>query len=154
MAFDRLLARMFDANLPGRDGWVLKGGYALEMRFHRARATKDLDLLVSPSGDNLDRVAQALERFGAAQNVIVAARNLREQEVVYLGVAPVRVDILRGADGIDDVDSILARSVVTSVGNLTVPIIALDDLIANKRAAGRPQDLADLVLLERVRRRK
>ena len=37
---------MFDANLPGRDGWLLKGGYALEMRFHRARATKDLDLTV------------------------------------------------------------------------------------------------------------
>jgi len=46
VAFDRLLARMFDANLPGRDDWVLKGGYALEMRFHRARATKDLDLTV------------------------------------------------------------------------------------------------------------
>lgn len=46
VAFDRLLARMFDVNLPGRDGWVLKGGYALEMRFHRARATKDLDLTV------------------------------------------------------------------------------------------------------------
>jgi hypothetical protein len=37
---------MFDASLPVRDGWVLKGGYALEMRFHRARATKDLDLTV------------------------------------------------------------------------------------------------------------
>lgn len=46
VAFDRLLARMFDASLPARDGWVLKGGYALEMRFHRARATKDLDLTV------------------------------------------------------------------------------------------------------------
>jgi hypothetical protein len=46
VAFDRLLARMFDASLPGRDGWVLKGGYALEIRFHRARATKDLDLTV------------------------------------------------------------------------------------------------------------
>jgi hypothetical protein len=32
VTFDRLLARMFDANLPGHDGWVLKGGYALEMR--------------------------------------------------------------------------------------------------------------------------
>src|SRR6266567_654030 len=118
--------------------YAVIGGYAVG-HHAKPRATKDLDLLVSPSGDNLDRVARALERFGAAQNVIVAARNLREQEVVYLGVAPVRVDILRGADGIDDVDSILARSVVTSVGNLTVPIIALDDLIANKRAAGRPQ---------------
>jgi hypothetical protein len=46
VAFDRLLARMFDPSQPARDGWVLKGGYALEMRFHMARSTKDLDLTV------------------------------------------------------------------------------------------------------------
>jgi Nucleotidyl transferase AbiEii toxin, Type IV TA system len=46
VTFDRLLARMFDPSQPARDGWVLKGGYALEMRFHMARSTKDLDLTV------------------------------------------------------------------------------------------------------------
>jgi hypothetical protein len=46
VAFDRLLARMFDPSQPVRDGWVLKGGYALEMRFHMTRSTKDLDLTV------------------------------------------------------------------------------------------------------------
>lgn len=46
VAFDRLLARRFDQSQPVRDGWVLKGGYALEMRFHLARWTKDLDLTV------------------------------------------------------------------------------------------------------------
>src|SRR6266542_2788919 len=46
VAFDRLLARMFDPSQPVRDGWILKGGYALEMRFHMARSTKDLDLTV------------------------------------------------------------------------------------------------------------
>lgn len=46
VAFDRLLARMFDPSQPVRDGWVLKGGYALEMRFHMARSTKDLDLTI------------------------------------------------------------------------------------------------------------
>ena len=53
VAFDRLLARLFDASQPARDGWVLKGGYALEMRFHQALATtnsrvKDLVDLVLP----------------------------------------------------------------------------------------------------------
>lgn len=46
VAFDRLLARMFDQSQSVRDGWVLKGGYALEMRFNMARSTKDLDLTV------------------------------------------------------------------------------------------------------------
>ena len=37
---------MFDAGQVASEGWVLKGGYALELRFHRARSTKDLDLTV------------------------------------------------------------------------------------------------------------
>ncbi len=41
VAFDRLLARFF---VNGSNIWVLKGGYALEIRFARARATKDIDL--------------------------------------------------------------------------------------------------------------
>lgn len=58
VAFDRLLARMFDRSQPVRDGWVLKGGYALEMRFHMARSTKDLDLTVrSVQGSAEDSIA-------------------------------------------------------------------------------------------------
>jgi len=74
-------------------------------------------------------------------------------EIVYLGVAPVRIDILRSADGVDDVDGTLARAVRVRLGDLEVPVVAIDDLITNKRAAGRPQDLADVALLERVRDR-
>jgi hypothetical protein len=136
-----------------RVSYAVVGGYAVG-HHAKPRATKDIDLLVSSSGDNLERVGRALERFGAAPNVVAAARKLGPTEVVYLGVPPVRVDILRSADGIDDVDATLARADRATLGDLTVPILALDDLIANKRAAGRAQDLADLALLERVRSRK
>jgi hypothetical protein len=57
VAFDRLLARMFDPTQPGREGWVLKGGYALEMRFHQARSTKDLDLTVRSRIDGAPAVS-------------------------------------------------------------------------------------------------
>jgi hypothetical protein len=133
--------------------YAVVGGYAVG-HHAKPRATKDIDLLVSPSGDNLERVGRALARFGAAPNVVAAARKLAPTEIVYLGIPPVRVDILRSADGIDDVDATLARAVPATLGDLTVPILALDDLIANKRAAGRAQDLADLALLEKVRSRK
>ncbi len=61
-----------------------------------------------------------------------------------------RIGILRTADGIDT-DAVIARGVLTRVGDLDVPISALDDLIANKKASGRPQDLADVSVLERVK---
>lgn len=43
VAFDRFLARMFPPQ-SNSAGWVLKGGYALELRFLHARATKDIDM--------------------------------------------------------------------------------------------------------------
>lgn len=48
VAFDRLLARLFDPDQASADGWVLKGGYALELRLSRARSTKDVDLTIRP----------------------------------------------------------------------------------------------------------
>lgn len=132
--------------------FVLLGGYAVGVHV-KPRATKDLDLLVSGQGDNLNRVAGALTAFGAPVAVIEAARNMKANEIVYLGVPPVRIDILRQADGIDTEQTIDRADPVT-LGGLTIPVISLDDLIANKRASGRPQDLADVVLLERAARRR
>jgi hypothetical protein len=131
--------------------YAVLGGYAVG--FHsKPRATKDIDLLVSGRVDNLERVASALAAFGAPADVVAAARTMGPTDVVYLGKAPVRVDILRSADGID-AEVAIARAVTTEVSGLSISIIALDDLIANKRASGRPVDLADVSLLERVRAR-
>lgn len=55
------------------------------------------------------------------------------------------------ADGLDTRE-VLGRTDTAHLLGLDVPVIALDDLIANKRAAGRKQDVADVELLEAVRR--
>ena len=57
VAFDRLLARLFQAAQPRALPWVLKGGYAMELRIKAARATKDIDLTMrsaSTSGEKKD----------------------------------------------------------------------------------------------------
>jgi hypothetical protein len=69
VAFDRLLARMFDPSQPVRDGWVLKGGYALEMRFHMARSTKDLDLTVRSAQGGLGDSTSLRERLQLAASI-------------------------------------------------------------------------------------
>lgn len=129
--------------------YALLGGYAVG--YHaKPRATKDLDLLVSGLDGNLERVAAALVAFGAPAHVIEAARSLAANEIAHFGVPPVRVDLLRSADGIE-AESVIARAEVVVLGELSIPVITIADLIANKRAAGRPQDLADVQVLERAR---
>jgi predicted nucleotidyltransferase len=145
--FKDLLAEFVAADVR----FVVLGGYAVG-HHGKPRATKDLDLLVSGTEQNLENVAEALRQFGAPPAVIRAARALAPSEIAYLGVDPVHVDIMRRADGVDT-ESVIDRAVRVDLGGLSVPVISLDDLIDNKRASGRPQDLADLALLEKVRSR-
>src|SRR3984957_885049 len=129
---------------------VVIGGYAFAYHVE-PRATKDLDVFLEGSEENRERAARALARYGAPQNVVEATRNLAESEIVYLGRPPLRIDLLRAIDGVAAAD--VRRNALPAMWDGTpIRIIALDDLITNKRAAGRPQDLADVVKLERVRK--
>ena len=131
---------------------VVIGGYAFA--YHaEPRATKDLDILLEGSQKNRDLAARALARYGAPQNVVEATRNLAETEIVYLGRPPLRIDLLRTVDGVATAE-VLRNAISTTWDGTPIRVIALDDLVANKRAAGRPQDLADLVKLERVREKQ
>ena len=134
----------------GRYGvsYALLGGYAVG--YHgKPRATKDLDLLLSGAEHNLAKVAAALTGFGAPASVIDSARTMTENEIVHFGVPPVRVELLRSADGID-AEAAIRRAVPVALDGLIIPVLSIGDLIANKRAAGRPQDIADVALLERA----
>lgn len=132
--------------------FVIVGGYAVG-HHAKPRATKDLDLLVSPLGGNLERVAEALQRFGAPIAIVEAARRLQPTEVVWFGAPPVRIDVLRSVDGLDTEEAI-ARSEVLVLGDLELRVLSLADLVTNKRAVGRAQDVADVALLERVTTKK
>jgi hypothetical protein len=139
----------FDAE---RVEYLLVGGWAVGAHA-RPRATKDLDLWID-GGENLERVARALARFGAPSALVEASRTLGDAEVLFFGRPPARVDLLRTIAGVSFADA-KQRAVRLALGpHPSVPVIGLDDLIMNKRSAGRPQDLADAAALERARDRR
>ena len=127
-------------------GWAV--GYHAEPRF-----TKDLDVFIGPSHENLEAVVRAVERFGAPPAILEALRTLGPDEFLFLGAAPVRVDILRRVDGIAFADAYARRETALWDG-VPVSVIGLDDLIAAKTAAGRERDRRDLKLLKAARRVK
>ncbi|MBX3207706.1 MAG: nucleotidyltransferase [Labilithrix sp.] len=132
--------------------FLLVGGYAVA--FHgRPRATKDIDILLGGEPANLERAARAIARFGAPPLVVRSIIAMQESEIVFLGQPPLRVDFLRAIDGVSS-EALFAQAVATEVEGIRLKVLSLDHLIANKRAAGRPQDLIDAAFLERVRARR
>jgi predicted nucleotidyltransferase len=127
-------------------GWAV--GYHAEPRF-----TKDLDVWIGPSNDNLESVARALSTFGAPPGIIETLRGLGPEEFLFLGASPVRVDILRRVDGVTFADA-YSRRVHVNWDGVPVSMIGFDDLVASKKAAGRERDQRDLKLLEAARRRQ
>jgi hypothetical protein len=113
------------------------------------RATGDLDVWISPEPSNGDRVWSALERFGAPVEALgVSRRDLATPGmVIQIGLPPRRIDLLTAVSGVD-FETAWAGRVSHAVGELAIPVLGREALIANKRAAGRPRDLADLGLLE------
>ena len=131
---------------------MLVGGYAVA--FHgRPRATKDIDLVLEGSAANLERAADALARFGAPSVVVEGVRRQAPDDIVYMGQSPLRVDFLRTIDGVDSA-SLVTHAVAAEIDGVPLRVIELSDLIANKRAVGRPQDVVDADFLERVRARQ
>ena len=138
------LVRLFNAN---QVKYLVIGGYAL-IQYTEPRYTKDLDLWISTDAANAEAVYRALREFGAPLAGLTAADFAQEGYSYQMGVPPVRVDILMGISGVV-FDEAWPRRVEVDFDGLLVPFIAREDLIAAKRAAGRPQDLLDVEQLTR-----
>jgi hypothetical protein len=129
--------------------YLLVGGYAVG--FHgRPRFTKDLDLWVDDSDENLRRLEIALVRFGAPTGLVDELRCADPLDVVWMGRPPTRVDLVKAIPGVTFADAFTRRTTF-EWQDVSVAVIGRDDLIAAKRASGRDQDLLDLKLLETVK---
>ncbi len=131
--------------------YLVVGGWAVGVHAE-PRYTKDLDLLLERSADNTGRVLQALGAYGAPAGLIEEVRTMTDDEFVFFGSPPARIDLLRTAPGVDFERAWPHRKDVTWEG-ITVHVIGVDALIASKLAAGRPKDLDDVRSLEAVRGR-
>jgi predicted nucleotidyltransferase len=144
--------REFLKSLTEREvSYLLIGGYAVALHGY-PRATVDFDLWVDPSAANAERVLAALRDFGFAPTEEAARALVTPGKILRMGYPPMRIELLTAPAGVE-FGTCRPRAVMKEVFGVAVPVIGLDDLIANKRAAGRPKDLLDIAELERIRER-
>jgi hypothetical protein len=108
-----------------------------------------MDLWVRPTASNGLRVLAALADFGATPGDLIPEQFEDPRTLLMLGREPFRVDILTEIPGVTFDEAWRSRIYVT-VDEVALPIIGKAELIKNKRAVGRLQDLADAEELEKI----
>jgi hypothetical protein len=122
--------------------FLIVGAHALAAHGY-VRATGDLDIWIRADAENAARVWRGLLEFGAPLDNL-QQHELTLPDLIYqIGVPPNRIDILTSISGVE-FDTAWDNRIDIRIESLEVPVLGRTDLIENKRAAGRPQDLADV----------
>ena len=126
--------------------YLVVGGYAVAFHGH-PRYTKDLDVWIELSPENADKVLKALEKFGFGSLDLKVDDFLEDDQIIQLGYPPNRIDILTTLKDLN-FEGCYNTRVEVEIQGLRINFIDIENLKRNKRATGRPQDLADAENLE------
>lgn len=153
---------LFSALSRHRVEYLLIGGLAVSLHGVE-RATMDVDITVATSPENLAALLDTANELGLSPVLPVPLTSLTDIELLRRWhternlesfalrapeLAGVTVDILPFPPL--DYGGMRGRAVMLEVGGVSIPVVSIPDLIALKRAAGRPIDLSDIVHLERI----
>ena len=135
--------------------YLIIGGWAVSIHA-QPRATKDMDIFVSPESANIDAVYEALIRFGAPLKTMDKSQFLEPGTFFRIGAPPCQIEIFPEIPGVQfetcwpnrlevplDTESVLFAN-----------FISAEDLIAAKIASGREQDVADAQAIKRAQQQK
>lgn len=138
--------------------FIVIGGMAVGIHGF-VRATKDLDIVPDPSAENLRRLARVLVEIEAQH---VGIGDFSPDEFPYDPTDPAQLaeganfrldtshgplDVMQWVAGVDTdlaYTALAPQALSVRFRDTQIRVCALDHLRAMKRAAGRPQDLADL----------
>ena len=122
--------------------YLLIGGYAVNIHGY-VRTTNDLDIWINVYSENAASMDRALREFGFAAEGLTPDLFLIPNNMVRMGLPPIRIKILTSISGLE-FDACYAERVTIQIEDIVVPVISLARLRQNKAASGRAKDLADL----------
>ena len=151
-------AALVRALVEGGVDFVIIGGVAVILQA-MPRFTKDLDICYSTAQDNLDALGSVLVALGARLRgvpetvpFVPDGRTLRQTQIMCLTTPRGDIDLLVAPDGAPSYKTLRRRADIMDLRAHKVRIASIEDMLAMKRAAGRPQDVVDIESLEAARR--
>ena len=122
--------------------YLLVGGWAVIYHGY-PRATDHLDIWIAIAPDNAARATRVLREFGFDVSELSADLLLQNDQIVRMGIEPVRIEVMTTLSGVRFAECYPERLETTLDGE-PVSLISLSNLRLNKKASGRLKDLADL----------
>ncbi len=122
--------------------YLLIGGYAVGYHGY-PRATADMDIWVAIHPDNAERIVAVLHAFGFDLPELSAELFLRDNQIIRMGIPPVRLEICTSISGVE-FETCYQERVTAVLDGVEVNLISLEHLRINKKASGRYKDLNDL----------
>ena len=122
--------------------YLIIGGYAVAYHGY-PRATADIDVWIAATPENTEKVVAVLREFGFGLPELTPELFQKPDQIIRMGVPPMRVEILTGISGLN-FSECYPRRIVDLLDGIEANLIDLTNLKINKKAAGRHKDLDDL----------
>lgn len=134
--------------------FLIIGGYAVIYHGYQ-RTTGDLDLWLKPTNNNRDRFINVLKEHGVTQRGIetVGQMDFTKPQVMYIGEKPNKIDFLTRIQGIGFEEAFEKKTFIT-LDEKKIPFLHFDHLVISKITLGRPQDKADIDMLQKIKQHK
>jgi hypothetical protein len=132
--------------------YVLVGGYAAIIRGH-TRTTGDMDIYIQRTTENSEKVILAIDDFGFGSIGFTVDDIMDPEGFLRMGKEPLRIDLLSELPGLN-FEEVYDSSEPYEDEGVTMRVIHINHLIKNKIAVGRPKDLADVSVLEKLANKK
>jgi len=132
--------------------FILIGGYAV-IYYGYQRGTADMDIWLKPDNTNREHFISALREQGIIDESLreIGKMDFTKAKLLHIGAQPNRIDFLTKIDGMN-YELADKEKKLLPMDNQFVPVINYNHLIAMKTIAGRPQDKADIDVLEKINR--
>lgn len=122
--------------------YLLIGGYAVGYHGY-PRATAEMDIWIAIHPQNAEKLVRVLKEFGFDLPELSADLFLNENQIIRMGMPPVRIEITTTISGVT-FDDCYTQRVVDLLDGVPANLIDLNHLKINKKASGRYKDLNDL----------
>ncbi len=133
--------------------YIMVGGFAVNMNGY-IRATKDTDLWLKDTPDNRRKFRQAYADLGYGDFPSLETMEFAPGWTQFYVASGIVLDIMTSMKGLENkpFDECFEQARIADLNGVHVRFLHINDLLANKKAVGRPKDQLDVIELEKIKK--